>query len=268
MPTSTTPLGERRATPENTRESFRKEALDYFQAVGLIVVNPDEPGRSTNSSRYSRQVTEEALELLRKFGTPAWSAAVARFLASGGRFVAREASRRVLTNIPLETLAEAPVRLSVQSHSQLIADVIYEFGPRFAPGGTLLYVGDTKNKWESYFDLATLAQLGVTVASRGAKMPDVVIFNGAKNWLLLIEAVTSRGPINQLRKEELGHVFRGFGSGLVFVTAFPDRATMARDAARLAWETECWIAEDPDHLIHFDGQRFLGPYADHEKAGP
>ena len=27
-------------------------------------------------------------------------------------------------------------------------------------------------------------------------------------------------------------------------------------------ESEVWIAEDPDHMIHFNGERVLGPYPD------
>ena len=28
----------------------------------------------------------------------------------------------------------------------------------------------------------------------------------------------------------------------------------------IAWETEVWIADEPDHMIHYNGERFLGPY--------
>ncbi|MFS2517149.1 MULTISPECIES: BsuBI/PstI family type II restriction endonuclease [Parabacteroides] len=29
--------------------------------------------------------------------------------------------------------------------------------------------------------------------------------------------------------------------------------------ADIAWETEVWIAENPGHMIHFNGDRFIGP---------
>ncbi len=32
--------------------------------------------------------------------------------------------------------------------------------------------------------------------------------------------------------------------------------------AQIAWESEVWIAEEPMHMIHFNGERFLGPYPD------
>jgi hypothetical protein len=61
---------------------------------------------------------------------------------------------------------------------------------------------------------------------------------------------------------ELRRLFAGSKAGLVFVTAFEDRRTMRTFLPQISWETEVWIAEDPDHLIHFNGERFLGPYPD------
>ncbi len=93
------------------------------------------------------------------------------------------------------------------------------------------------------------------------KMPDVVVHHVKKNWLVLIEAVTSHGPVDGKRRDELGRLFAGSKAGLVFVTAFLDRAAMVRYLADISWETEVWVADAPSHLIHFNGERFLGPYA-------
>jgi len=46
----------------------------------------------------------------------------------------------------------------------------------------------------------------------------------------------------------------------VFVTAFLDRKAMVKHLNQISWETEVWIADAPDHLIHFNGERFLGPH--------
>ena len=145
------------------------------------------------------------------------------------------------------------------SHQKLIKSVIEEFAPRYAPGGKLIYVGDTGAKW-AYFDELILRQLGVEVDLRG-KMPDVVIYLPTKEWLLLIEAVTSHGPVDGKRHDELAKLFSPVNAGIVFVTAFPTRASMARYVTEISWETEVWIADAPDHLIHFNGVRFLGPYS-------
>ena len=83
-----------------------------------------------------------------------------------------------------------------------------------------------------------------------------------ENRLLLIEAVTSAGPVDGKRRKELKDLFVGCKAGLVFVTAFETRRTMQTFVSHIAWESEVWIAEDPDHKIHFNGERFLGPYPD------
>ena len=143
-------------------------------------------------------------------------------------------------------------------HSELIKAIIEGFAPRFVPGGILIYVGDTGNKW-SYFDSKTLAKIGVAIDSHG-KMPDVVIYYPDKNWLILAEAVTSHGPVDVKRHQELKNLFANSSAGLVFVTTFPSRSLMARYLSEIAWETEVWTADAPSHLIHFNGIRFLGPY--------
>ena len=142
----------------------------------------------------------------------------------------------------------------------LVKAVIEHFCPAFAPSGLVLYIGDTENKFV-HLETAGLAALGVTLDS-AAKIPDVIIHDTKRNWLLLIEAVTSAGPVDGKRRKELKDLFAGCKAGLVFVTAFENRRTMQKFIAHIAWESEVWIAEDPDHMIHFNGERFLGPYPD------
>ena len=142
----------------------------------------------------------------------------------------------------------------------LIKAVVERFCPTFAPGGEVLYIGDTENQF-AHLEAGGLAALGVTLDS-AAKIPDVIVYYRAKNWLLLIEAVTSAGPVDGKRRKELKDLFAGCQAGLVFVTAFESRRTMQTFVSHIAWESEVWIAEDPDHMIHFNGERFLGPYPD------
>jgi hypothetical protein len=148
--------------------------------------------------------------------------------------------------------------LSPGEHSKLIRDIVEEFAPRFAPNSVLVYAGDTGEKF-GFFDKALLGQLGVQVDSHG-KMPDVVLHYRDRNWLLLVESVTSHGPVNPKRHAELLKIFEKSKAGLVYVTAFPSRGVMSKYLAEIAWETEVWVADAPTHLIHFNGERFLGPY--------
>ena len=153
----------------------------------------------------------------------------------------------------------AKIQISPGAHSQLIKSIIEDFAPRYVPGGLLVYAGDTGEKW-GYYDNDLLAKLGVSVDSHG-KMPDVVLYCAERNWLLLVESVTSHGPVDGKRHDELAQLFAKATPGLVYVTAFPNRSIMARYLPNIAWETEVWVADAPSHLIHFNGVRFLGPYS-------
>lgn len=143
--------------------------------------------------------------------------------------------------------------------NKLIQRIVEEFAQRFVRGPKILFLGDAADK-EIVADVASMAELGLALPERG-KAPDVLIYDTGRDWIIIVEAVTSHGPVDQKRKNELTELFADVRPGLVFVTAFPDRKTFARFHAAIAWETEVWIADAPDHMIHFNGERFLGPYA-------
>lgn len=167
---------------------------------------------------------------------------------------------RKLTRIPIRLPSGEMVTISPGGQNPLIKTVIEEFCPNFAPGGTIVYIGDAEDKF-LHLDAGYLKELGIAIQP-SAKMPDVVIHDTNRNWLLLIEAVTSAGPVDGKRRKELKELFSGCKAGLVFVTAFSTREVMRSFLTQISWETEVWVAEDPDHLIHFNGERFLGPYPD------
>jgi hypothetical protein len=242
----------------NTRETIRRQSMHQFCDAGIALYNPDKPDRPVNSPKAVYQIEPAALALLRTFGTEQWHEALATYLAERETLVAQYAKAREKNRIPVEIAPGKEITLSPGEHSELIRAIIEDFAPRFAPGSELVYVGDTGDKW-GYFDVALLSELGVDVDTHG-KMPDVVLHFTEKNWLLLVESVTSHGPVDGKRHAELTKLFAGAKVGLVYVTAFPSRAVMARYLGEIAWETEVWVADAPDHLIHFNGERFLGPY--------
>ncbi len=244
---------------ENTRESVRKYSVKPLVSAGLLLHNPDDPKRAVNSSGNSYQVEEHALTLLRQFGSKTWRTSLETYLAARETLAAKYAHARSLERIPLKLKNDQSITLSAGVHSKLIRAVIEDFAAYFVSGGELVYVGDTASKW-GYFDREILASLGVTVGHHG-KMPDVVIYDREKNWLILVEAVTSSGPVDGGRHFELSELFKNSKAGLVYVTAFPDRGEIFRRfLSVVAWETEVWCASDPTHLIHFNGIRFFGPY--------
>lgn len=242
----------------NTRETVRRQTMHQFCDAGIAIYNPDKPDRPVNSPKAVYQIEPAALALLRTFGSPAWRNNLTAYLAKRKTLVTRYAKERKQNRIPVEIAPGQQITLSPGKHSELIRAIIEDFAPRFAPGSVLVYAGDTGDKW-GYFDAALLTKLGVNVDSHG-KMPDVVLHYTAKNWLLLVESVTSHGPVDGKRHAELAKLFAGSTAGLVYVTAFPNRAIMGSYLGAIAWETEVWMADTPSHLIHFNGVRFLGPY--------
>ncbi|MFN9708817.1 MAG: BsuBI/PstI family type II restriction endonuclease, partial [Burkholderiales bacterium] len=243
----------------NTRETFRRQTMHQFCDAGVALYNPDKPDRPVNSPKAVYQVEPAALKLLRSFGSDQWHDNLTTYLSERETLFAKYAMEREQNRIPVEIAPGKEITLSPGEHSELIRAIIEDFAPRFAPGSVLVYAGDTRDKW-GYFDAALLAELGVDVDSHG-KMPDVVLHFVEKNWLLLVESVTSHGPVDGKRHAELAKLFAGSKAGLVYVTAFPNRSIMGRYLPEIAWEMEVWVADAPSHLIHFNGVRFLGPYA-------
>lgn len=245
----------------NTRETVRRQTMHQFVNAGLVLYNPDKPDRPVNSPKAVYQIEPAALALLRTLDTPQWQDNLTAYLTGRETLVARYAKERIQNRIPVEIAPGKRITLSPGEHSELIRAIIEDFAPRFASGSTLVYAGDTGDKW-SYFDSVLLAKLGVKIDSHG-KMPGVVLHYTQKNWLLLVESVTSHGPVDGKRHVELSSLFAESTAGLVYITAFPNRAVMGRYLSEIAWETEVWVADAPSHLIHFNGERFLGPYNAH-----
>ena len=242
----------------NTRETFRRFSTHQMVDAGVALINPDDLKRPVNSPKTVYQIEETVFELLKTFGTKDWEKSVNTYLETNKTLSARYAKERDMQQIPVRIADGKDIGISPGAHSLLIKAIIEEFVPRFAPNGILIYAGDTGEKW-GYFDEALLNKIGVKVDSHG-KMPDVVVYFEEKHWLLLIESVTSHGPVDGKRHEELAKLFKNSEVPIVYVTAFPSRNIMAPYLSVIAWETEVWCADAPSHLIHFNGSRFLGPY--------
>jgi adenine-specific DNA-methyltransferase len=242
----------------NSRETVRRQSVHQFLDAGLIVQNPDNPQRAINAGKTVYQIEGSVLALLRTYGTEEWDAGLSTYIASVETLKTRYAQVRAMTRIPVEIAPGQTITLSPGGQNVLVEQIITEFAPRFVPGAHLLYVGDTDDKF-AYFDKIGLAALGVEMDAHG-KIPDVIVHHTEKNWLVLIEAVTSHGPIDPKRKAELEMLFKGSSAGLVLVTTFLSRKAMVKYLPAISWETEVWVADMPSHMIHFNGERFLGPY--------
>ncbi len=244
----------------NSRETVRRQTVHQFVAAGILQRNPDNPQRPTNSGNTVYQVPAELLDVLRHYGSSQWDLTLKSWAEKAPSLRARWAREREMNLIPVTLPGGEEVTLTPGGQNPLVKAIVEEFCTRFITDGELLYMGDTGEKF-AVWERAVLSGIGVAVDEHG-KMPDLVVLDRASNWLVLIEAVSSHGPMDAKRREELASLFATSEAGLVYVTAFSDRKTLARYIDVISWETDVWVAETPTHMIHFDGERFLGPYSE------
>jgi hypothetical protein len=249
----------------NTRETIRRFTLHQFEQAQLVVRNDDVPSRPTNSPKNNYRLSTVALEIVSAYPAGIWEELVAVYQNKIGSLKDMYEKKLELERIPIKLLDGREIKLSPGEHNQLHRDIIEEFAPRFIKGQPkLMYIGDTASsrglEGGKHLHVASdeLIELGIQPMSHG-KLPDVVIYEETKKWLFLIEAVTSHGPVSPKRHYELEAIMSTCTVGRVYVTAFPDLQRFKKYASDIAWETEVWISEIPDHMIHFNGDRFFGP---------
>lgn len=237
---------------ENSRETFRKQALHRFRTAALVEDN----GKATNSPNYRYRLTDETLQLLKAVGTKQEQTELNRFLAYHEKLMDIYASKKKMTMMPVK-INGLDFSFSAGKHNELQKAIIEEFAPRFAPNSECLYVGDTIEK-DLVKNVDKLEKLGFEITLHD-KMPDVVLYREDKDWIYFVESVTSVGPMDPKRILEIEEMTKNVKAGKVYVTAFLDFKTYKRFSENLAWETEVWIAEMPEHMIHLNGDRFMGP---------
>ena len=237
---------------ENSRETIRKQALHHYRNAAFIEDN----GKATNSPNYRYRLTDEMLAVIQTYGTAQWQSEKEAFLSNHESLVCQYSSKRELRKMPVRINGK-DFTFSPGKHNQLQKAIIEEFAPRFAPNAECLYVGDTTEK-DLVKNIEKLKELGFEITLHD-KMPDVVLYSEERNWIYFIESVTSVGPMDPKRIIEINEMTADVSAGKIFVTAFLDFKTFKKFSETLAWETEVWIADMPDHMIHLNGNKFLGP---------
>lgn len=241
---------------ENSRETFRKQALHPFRTAALIEDN----GMATNSPNYRYRLTNEFLDVLKELTDDSvvseLGTALQTFLTNHDTLAAIYASKKRMQKMPVR-INKQEFTFSPGKHNELQKAIIEEFAPRFAPNSECLYVGDTIQK-DLIKNTEKLSQLGFEITLHD-KMPDVVLYREDKNWIYFIESITSVGPMDPKRIVEIDAMTENVSAGKIYISAFPDFSTFKKFSDQLAWETEVWIADMPDHMIHLNGDKFLGP---------
>lgn len=245
----------------NTRETIRRFTLHQFFEGGVVYYNDDDPSRAVNSPKNCYRLTPNALSAIQSYGiTVEYDSAIRRFRSEAETWVEQQAEVRDMARIPIHMPEGFEVHLSAGGQNVLIKQMVEEFCPRFVPGGTVLFIDDTD---KALGDVVAnmMRRLNITIPKHG-KAPDLIVWDEPRGWLFLMEACSTHGPIDVVRKRELLRLFSGAAAPVVYVSCFPSRTVMRQYLADLAWETEAWCADAPDHMVHMDGERFLGPYGD------
>lgn len=245
------------AYAENSRETFRKQVMHPFRTGALIEDN----GKATNSPNYRYRITEEFLKVIKSIDKEDIiqsldNHAVRDFLSNHQTLSLIYASKKKMRMMPVR-INNKDFEFSAGTHNELQKAIIEDFAPRFAPGSECLYIGDTIQK-DLVKNVQKLSKLGFEITLHD-KMPDVVLYREDQNWIYFIEAVTSVGPMDPKRIVEIEEMTKGVSAGKIYITAFLDFATFKKFSDNLAWETEVWIACMPEHMIHLNGDKFLGP---------
>jgi hypothetical protein len=238
-------------------DDVRREHLLLPLAADIITRSL--PAAARNDSRRGYALSPSAADVVRLYGRPRWKERARAFVAATGDLSEKLAARRALEMTPVKLPNDVVVKLTPGGHNDLQKAVVEQFLPRFGHGAEVLYLGDAAKK-RLHLDEDALRALRFFDLDHG-ELPDVVAYSKSKNWIFLIEAVHSFGAITAPRRLTLSKLTKDCAAPIVFVTAFRDRATFRKFVADLAWEQEVWIADEPDHLAHFNGDKFLGPHS-------
>ncbi|MGZ3749627.1 MAG: BsuBI/PstI family type II restriction endonuclease [Flavisolibacter sp.] len=247
----------------NSREAVRKYSVVPLIDQFYVIKNPDkiaipDAGRPVNSQKTVYQVEPQILEVIKVYGQEAWLEALSKRLDLSPSIAEFYNTLHNGQKVPVLIDGAEPLYISPGAHSVLIKGIVEVFRKEFSPNSEVIYIGDTGKKWGVYKE-EVFKELELNLDPHG-KMPDVILYDREKSWLLLIESVATSGEFDSSRHNIFKTLFKTNKAGLVFVTAFPSLKFAAGFLSKIAWKTEVWTLDNPVHLIHLDGERFLGPY--------
>ncbi|ARN76864.1 restriction endonuclease [Nonlabens spongiae] len=237
-------------------DDIRRKDLKLLTVAQVVLQSS--PNSATNDSTRGYSINPVYAELLRLYGTSNWQSLVEKKLESIEPLRKKLKRERQLAKVNVTLPSGGELVFSAGKHNDLQKAIIEDFLPRYGFDAEVYYVGDTSNKY-LYLETEKLEELNFFEISHD-ELPDVIAYSKRKNWIYLIEAVHSSGPISELRLIQLQKLTEKCKADIVYVTAFLDRKKFRQYIADIAWETEVWIADNPDHLVHFNGDKFLGPY--------
>lgn len=239
-------------------DDIRRKDLKLLVLADLVINSGDNPNAATNDPTRGYALHPDFKEVVVNFGEAIWDEKLAGFNKHKPDLAETLARKRTLNLIPILLPNGKPIELSLGDHNVLQKQIIEHFLPRFGSDCEVLYIGDTSNKM-LHVEKDSLNKLKFFELSHD-ELPDIIAYSKKNNWLYLIEAVHGSGPMSEIRVHELKKILKDCTAELIFITAFLSRPVFKKWLTDIAWETEVWIADNPDHMIHFNGHKFLGSY--------
>lgn len=245
-------LGESRSP--GSYDDVRRRDLRPLVQAGIVVESM--PASSPNNPSRGYGLSVDHGRVARSYGTKRWGRDLAELLSRRGA-PGDAPGGRAVEKLPVDVPGRERVLMSLGRHGELHKLVIEEMLPRFCHGSEVLYVGDARQR-SLLMDGGKLAALGFQVGQ--GLLPDVIAYSRDRNVLYLIEAVHTSNPFSAARRREMGNLGTGCRAGISYISAFRSRREFRKFAAEIAWETAVWIADEPDHVIHFNGGGAIGPH--------
>jgi BsuBI/PstI restriction endonuclease domain/BsuBI/PstI restriction endonuclease HTH domain len=239
-------------------DDIRRKHMKLLLLADYILNSAKNPNAATNDPTRGYSLHPDFKNLITYYNTSEWEIKLKLFLKNKTSLAEILTRKRNIVKIPVTLPGGKEIQLSQGGHNQLQREVIEEFLPRYGKGCEILYIGDTSNKI-LHIEEKRLEKLGFFKLSHD-ELPDIIAYNAEKNWLYLIEVVFSSGPMSEERVFELKKMLKKCKAHLIFVTALTSKADFRKWSMEIAWETEIWMADSPDHVAHFNGDKFFGPY--------
>ena len=239
-------------------DDIRRKDLKLLVLANIVINSGVNKGSATNDPTRGYALHPDFKNLIVTYNTTTWSKTLKAFNKNRPSLAEILSRKRNIEKIPVKLPSGKPLELSLGEHNVLQKAIIEEFLPRYGSDCSVLYIGDTSNK-SLHIETEELKKLNFFELSHD-ELPDIIAYSKKHNWLYLIEAVYSSGPMSETRVLELRKMLKDCKAELIFVTAFLTRNDFRKWQMDIAWETEVWTADHPDHLVHFNGHKFLGAY--------
>ena len=239
-------------------DDIRRKDLKPLIDAGVVFSSSLLDQSATNNPNRGYALDAQFANLLKVYGTAKWQAKLSYFLETRQNTKVELERKRAMERIPVVLPSGKTLELSTGEHNLLQKKIIEEFLPQFGMGAQVLYVGDSTDKYLVRED-ECLRSIHFFPLEHDA-LPDVVAYNEEKNLLFLIEAYNTSGPMDQSRVLKLKTLLKECTAHAVFITAFLNTKEFLKLFSKMAWETEVWIADNPEHMVHLNGCKFLEVY--------